>query len=212
MEFSHLLSKSDANTVNIVVVGDSGVGKTSLIQALISSKCTRPRQSVLDPVELPSELTNTSGVNVKVVDSNEHFDFATLHSAHAIVLVTAHTSNDFVARVSDRYLKLFSALNLQVSFLLFPSPFSLSSPSPSQSFVRSLLGSRHTRDQQKSVQGVSREWCVCAASVQATTPQHAGLRTRLLLLVFSIHFIIMSHRNTRIACCCSWMRLWSVLH
>ncbi len=130
-ESGRSLPKRDA--IAMVVVGDSGVGKTSLISSLVSESFTQQIPSVLQPVIVPSELT-TEKIPFAIIDtaapavggsavsvSNHGLTddtVAHLRSADVIVLGVAADQPSSFDRVSGFWLPLFATLSVSAPIVV----------------------------------------------------------------------------------------------
>eukprot|EP00753_Platysulcus_tardus_P000407 PLAT10423.1.p1 GENE.PLAT10423.1~~PLAT10423.1.p1 ORF type:complete len:644 (+),score=282.92 PLAT10423.1:24-1934(+) len=98
--------------VTAIVVGDAGVGKTSLINTYVSGKFREAVPAVLRELEVPPEHTG-EGVFLRILDSTgvdapeeEEPLLAALGSADVVLLVHDVTAPDGLARVRDVWLPL----------------------------------------------------------------------------------------------------------
>lgn len=95
----------NTRTVRIVVLGDAGVGKTSLVMSLLLEKFPKDEESlaVLPEVAIPSKY-NPDNVNVFIVDTPADIESLGERPIHAIILVYDVQSPESFHRLKSHWL------------------------------------------------------------------------------------------------------------
>lgn len=108
--------------MKIALAGDSGVGKSSLVTALVKDCWPERVQQVVTEIDLPSDVTLQPGVPTQIVDTastpdkRAHLE-ASLRSAHVILLVysiPSPTSFDRIPTYWLPYLRSLGIINVPV--------------------------------------------------------------------------------------------------
>lgn len=108
--------------IRVALAGDAGVGKTSLVMALLRGGFVNNVQSVAPEVTLPSDASPT-GVTTKVVDlgngvrHQERME-TELRRAHAVVLVYSVLDPDSLERISTYWIPMMHSLGINVPVVL----------------------------------------------------------------------------------------------
>mmetsp|Transcript_47898 Transcript_47898/g.124347 ORF Transcript_47898/g.124347 Transcript_47898/m.124347 type:complete len:641 (-) Transcript_47898:37-1959(-) len=132
------------NSVRIAVVGDAGVGKTSIVSSFAGGSFADKVESVLPPVELPAE-TSPDNVAIKIIDTPSGEDNALevknqIKEADAIVLVYSVDNDETLANVTQLWLPVINKLAPDTPILLVGNKVDMrSSSSTAQSTLRELI-------------------------------------------------------------------------
>jgi len=105
-----------SRTIRVLVLGDSGVGKTTFINVLFS-ETSYPTENLLEPVLLPPNLClSCPDVYTELVDShNSRTNLAEAVGKSDIILLMYDLSNpDTVDRLSSYWLRVISGINSQI--------------------------------------------------------------------------------------------------
>lgn len=110
------------DSVRIVVVGDAKVGKTSIIEVLITATFEEEVQAVLPVLVVPKDVT-PERVHVEIVDTpGAESEVSKVHEelkkADVIVLVYSVNDEDSQRRIGEYWLKKFRAQSVNVPIIL----------------------------------------------------------------------------------------------
>ena len=108
--------------IRIVLVGDVGVGKSSLIMALLKEGFVEGVQTVVPEVTLPSEAS-PAGVTTKILDTGSGFAYqerleTELRRANVVVLVYSVTDQESFERITSYWLPMMRSLGINVPVIL----------------------------------------------------------------------------------------------
>ena len=108
--------------IRIVLVGDVGVGKSSLIMALLKEGFVEDVQTVVPEVTLPSEAS-PAGVTTKILDTGSGFAYqerleTELRRANVVVLVYSVTDQESFERITSYWLPMMRSLGINVPVIL----------------------------------------------------------------------------------------------
>lgn len=104
------------HSIKVTLAGDAGVGKSSLVTALVRDSFSPRVQQVVPEILLPVDATE-AGVTTRVVDTSlapdkrAHLD-AALRSAHVIVLVYSISSPTSFDRIPTYWLPYLRSLGI----------------------------------------------------------------------------------------------------
>jgi len=104
---------SQRKNVRILLVGDAGVGKTSLILSLVSEEYPEevpPRaEEITIPANVTPEQVPTSIVDFSAVEQSEDALAAEINKAHVVCIVYAVDDDDSLDRITSHWLPLVRA-------------------------------------------------------------------------------------------------------
>nr|NP_001262895.1 mitochondrial Rho, isoform F [Drosophila melanogaster]NP_651205.2 mitochondrial Rho, isoform E [Drosophila melanogaster]AAN13972.1 mitochondrial Rho, isoform E [Drosophila melanogaster]AGB96275.1 mitochondrial Rho, isoform F [Drosophila melanogaster] len=104
---------SQRKNVRILLVGDAGVGKTSLILSLVSEEYPEevpPRaEEITIPANVTPEQVPTSIVDFSAVEQSEDALAAEINKAHVVCIVYAVDDDDTLDRITSHWLPLVRA-------------------------------------------------------------------------------------------------------
>lgn len=108
--------------IRIVLAGDVGVGKSSLIMSLVKEGFVEHVQNVVPEITLPSEAS-PAGVTTKILDSGSGAAFqerleTELRRAHVVVLVYSVVDQESFERISSYWLPMMRSLGINVPVIL----------------------------------------------------------------------------------------------
>ena len=107
--------------IRIVVCGDSGVGKTSLIACLLKDQFIPWLQDVLSPITIPKDFSSSrySPENTVVVDTSNS-DLITLHKElkNADVIWLVYCDHESYERVALYWMMMFRSLGVNLPVVL----------------------------------------------------------------------------------------------
>lgn len=109
------------NRIRIVVCGDNGVGKTSLIACLVKDQFLPWLQDVLPPITIPKDFSSSrySPENTVVVDTTNS-DLVTLHKElkNADVIWLVYCDHDSYERIALYWMMMFRSLGVNLPVVL----------------------------------------------------------------------------------------------
>lgn len=111
-----------ARDIKVTLAGDSGVGKSSLVTALVKDAWAERVQKVVPEILLPLDVTE-AGVTTRIVDTavvperRNHLE-SSLRSSHVIILVYSISSPTSFDRIPTYWLPYIRSLGINVPVIL----------------------------------------------------------------------------------------------
>lgn len=109
-----------SRTIRVLVLGDSGVGKTSFITTLFS-EISYPKENLLEPVLLPPNLClSCPDVYTELVDTHNSLTnlVETVGKSDIILLMYDLSNPETVERLSTYWLRVISGINSIIPVVL----------------------------------------------------------------------------------------------
>ncbi|KAK6061331.1 metallo-beta-lactamase domain protein [Cooperia oncophora] len=107
---SELKSRENTADVRILLVGEPGVGKTSLVMSLLEDEWVENVPARLDRVLIPADVTpenvTTSIVDCSVGNEGEEYITSELKHANVVCIVYTVSDDNTIKRVTDKWLPL----------------------------------------------------------------------------------------------------------